>query len=138
LGGLAALGGGAYLGGRVQMQRQVDATEEQLAAAKREVETLGQRDADQRQKLNELEARRRIHQALIEFEQNNFGVAQEHLRAGAAWLEAAPKSPDLAPLAASLNALELAPSVDLAAQRASLNDLAKKFDALRPPPAVPP
>lgn len=137
-GGLVVVGGGAYGAGWLQMQQRVDAASEQLAVATRELQTSRERQAEQQRELDELEARRRIHLALIEFDANNFGTAQQHLRAAAALLEASPSSPEVAALAAALRSLELSPALDIASQRAALTSLATKFDNLRPPPAVKP
>jgi hypothetical protein len=130
--GLVVAVGGAYGGGRLQTQSELDALGDGLTTARHELQASTQLQASQRQELAELEARRRMHLAIIELDQNNFGTAQEHLRAGAALLQA-PASADVAALGAAMRTLELAPSVDLAAQRQALLQLASKFDALRPP-----
>lgn len=136
LGGLVLLGGGAYFGGRLQMQQRVDAAGDQLAVATRELQASHERQAEQQREVDELEARRRIHLSIIELDANNFGTAQAHLRAAAALLVATPSTPEIASLASALQTLELAPSLDIPAQRAALTALASRFDGLRPPPAV--
>lgn len=129
LGGLILLGGGAYLGGRLQVQHE-------LAVATNQLQTSLALQVEQRRLLDELEARRRIHLAIIELDANNFGTAQAHLRGAAALLAAAPSTPEVTSLATALQTLELAPSLDVPAQRAALTALASKFDSLRPPPPV--
>ncbi len=127
--GLVVAVGGAYGGGRLQMQSE-------LTTARHELQASTQLQASQRRELVELEARRRIHLAIIELDQNNFGTAQEHVRAGAALLQP-PASADVAALGAAMRTLELAPSVELVGQRQALLQLASKFDALRPPKSSP-
>jgi hypothetical protein len=122
--GMALAVGGAYAGGRLQTQSQLEALGDGLTTAQHELQASTQ-------VLAELEARRRIHLAVMELDQNNFGTAQEHLRAGAALLQAA--GADLSTLGGALRTLELAPSLDVAAQRQALLQLAAQFDALRPP-----
>ena len=134
--GLVVAVGGAYGGGRLQTRAELDALGDGLTTAQHELQVSTQRQASQHQVLAELEARRRIHLAIIEFDQNNFGTAQGHLRAGAALLQPEAGA-EVASLAAAMRTLELAPSVDLGAQRQALLQLATKFDALRPPMAPP-
>lgn len=137
LGGIVLLlVGGAYLGGRLQMQARLDSAGESLNTTRHALQAAEQREASQHQELRELEARRRIHLAIMAFEQNNFGTAQEQLRAASSLLGSGKQ--EVASLAASLRTLELSPTLDLAAQRGALAQLASKFDALRPPqPVVP-
>jgi hypothetical protein len=130
--------GGAYFLGWFQTRTQVTALDRQLASAHESLASVEERVESQRQQLTELEARRRIHLAIINFDQNNFGTAQAELRAAATLLEATPGNVELAALARSLRMLELAPSLDLGAQRGALLQLAAKFDALRPPMPVSP
>ena len=130
-GGLILLGGGAYLGGRLQVQRE-------LAMATSELQASREIQVEQRRAVDELEARRRIHLSIIELDANNFGTAQAHLRAAAALLGSDPSTPEVTALATALRTLELAPSLDIPAQRAALTALAAKFDSLRPPPPVTP
>lgn len=131
IGGLILLGGGAYLGGRLQVQHE-------LAVATSELKASRERQVEQQRALDELEARRRIHLSIIELDANNFGTAQAHLRAAADLLGSDPGAPEVTSLAAALRTLELAPSLDIPAQRAALTALAARFDSLRPPPAVAP
>lgn len=123
--------GGAYLGGRLQVQKE-------LTTATSELQTSLERQVAQQRAVDELEARRRIHLSIIELDANNFGTAQAHLRAAAALLGSDPGTPELTSLSTALRTLELAPSLDVPAQRAALTALAAKFDSLRPPPAVTP
>jgi hypothetical protein len=128
-GGLVLLGGGAYLGGRLQVQHE-------LSVATSELQISRERQVEQQRAIDELEARRRIHLSIIELDANNFGTAQTHLRAAAALLATTPGTPEVASLATALKTLELAPSLDAPAQRAALTALASKFDSLRPPPTL--
>jgi hypothetical protein len=135
--GVFVLGvGGAYGAGRLQTQNEIDALDGRLLQTRQGLESAEQRVAQQGRQLAELEARRRIHRALIDFDQNNFGTAQEELRSAATLLDSgAAGDPALSALASSMRTLELAPSLDIAAQRAALVALATKFDTLRPPAA---
>jgi hypothetical protein len=130
--------GGAYFAGWFQTRSQITGLDQQLSSARELLASAEQRADGQRHQLTELEARRRIHLAIINFDQNNFGTAQSELRAAATLLEATPGNVELAALARSLRTLELAPSLDLGAQRGALLQLAAKFDALRPPMPVSP
>jgi hypothetical protein len=130
--------GGTYLGARFQMQARVNDMQEQLTSGGEQVAIAQQRLASEHQRVTELEGRRRIHLAIMDFDQNNFGTAREQLRAAAALLDATPGNAELAALARSLRTIELAPSLDLPTQRAALLQLATKFDALRPPMPVAP
>jgi predicted negative regulator of RcsB-dependent stress response len=131
--------GGAYGAGYFQMQAKVDAATAQVSAAQNDLQAAQRKEAAERQQVTELEARRRIHLAIMEFDQNNFGTAEEHLRAAAAELDSVRSAGDtaLAGLAASLRKVQLAPSLDLTAQHTALLDLAKAFDKARPPPPAP-
>jgi hypothetical protein len=135
---LALALGGTYLGAWFQMKARVNAMQEQLTGAGEQVAIAQQRLTTEHQRVTELEARRRIHLAIMAFDENNFGTAREQLRAAATLLDATPGNAELAALARSLRTLELAPSVDLSTQRAALVQLAAKFDSLRAPMPVAP
>lgn len=124
--------GAAYAGGRLETRARIDELEQRLLDAQQSLEAARAEQAAERRRINELEARRRIHLALLAFEQNNFGTAQGHLRSAGALLGAG--DPALSELGAALGQLELSPTLDLAAQREAIVQLATKFDSLRPPP----
>lgn len=125
----------AYGAGWWQTRSEIDALSTQVTQSQQAAGAAEQAIAAQRRLVSELEARRMIHLALIAFDANNFGTAQEQLRAAATELESASTTvdPGLAALASSLRAMELSPSLDIAAQRAAILQLATRFDNLRPP-----
>jgi len=127
--------GGAYLGGRLQSQARIDELDRHLVTAQGELAELRRRETLQLQQLGELEARRQIGLGVLAFDENNFGIAQDHLRQAATLLEAPANQPDteVRALASALRERELSPTLDLAQQRATLIQLTSKFDALRPP-----
>ncbi len=85
----------------------------------------------------QLEARRQLHLALLALDERNFGIAQQHL-AQAGTLLSAPGTPaDVSTLGGQVKALTVVAAGDIGQQRAQLLDLARRFDVLVPPPALP-
>jgi hypothetical protein len=130
--------GGAYVGGRLQSHARIEELARELEATRRQVEELRGKETAQLKQLGELEARRQIHLGILAFDQNNFGIAQDHLRKAAVLLESPAMQPDsaLSALGVALRTLELSPTLDLVSQREALVQLANKFDGLRPPTAT--
>ena len=130
---LAALGG-AYGGGRLQTQSDVDKAEERTrerAAAEAEQVKLREQAT---QKVRELEGRRQLSLALVALDERNFGTAQTHLaKAGSLFAESKGDA-GLEELARNVASYKLVATDDVAAQRKLLSDWTRKFDTLRPPP----
>ncbi|MGZ3451660.1 MAG: hypothetical protein ACXVEF_18760 [Polyangiales bacterium] len=81
-----------------------------------------------------LEARRRLHQALMALDDRNFGTAQEHLAAAKSWLSGAKGAdPELTKLSTDIDALKLVATEDVGEQRTKVLAIVKRLDELVPP-----
>jgi hypothetical protein len=125
---VAAATGIAYGAGRLQTASRIDAAEQQAQQAQQARASLEAR-------VLRLEARRRLHLALIQLEERNFGSAEEHLKAAAAQLGQSKPEGELEQLRAHLAQARLKASDDIAAQRVWIIAWATRFDALMPPAA---
>ncbi|GAC1299416.1 MAG: hypothetical protein NVS3B20_20800 [Polyangiales bacterium] len=80
-----------------------------------------------------LEARRRLHLAIVALDERNFGIAQEQLDGAHAILVSVERTdPSLQEFAKDLAALKLAASDDVGEQRVKVLALCKKLDARMP------
>jgi|SoiMethySBSTD1v2_1073268.scaffolds.fasta_scaffold23567_3 uncharacterized protein HemX len=118
----------AYGYGRFQTSSKIEAAEQKATQAEQA------RDAAEARALR-LEARRRLHLALIQLEQRNFGIAEQHLTAAAALLGRGKPEGELEQLRANLAGAQLKASDDIAAQRAKIGAWVARFDELSPPAA---
>jgi hypothetical protein len=126
LGVVAAAVGIAYGAGRMQTASRIAAAEQQASKAQQASETLEAR-------VLRLEARRRLHLALIQLEERNFGSAEQHLKAAAVLLERSKPEGELEKLRALLAQARLKAGDDIAAQRAWIVSWATHLDTLMPP-----
>jgi uncharacterized protein HemX len=123
-----ASAGIAYGFGRLQTSSKIDAAEQKAAEAEKTAAAVEAR-------VLRLEARRRLHLALVQLEQRNFGIAEQHLTAAGALLEKSKPEADLGQLRTELAGARLKASDDIAAQRAKIAAWAARFDELSPPAA---
>lgn len=128
---LAALGA-AYGAGRLQTARAIDSAEAKAAEVSRAEKAALERVTAEQNTVKKLEARRRLHLALIALDQRNFGIAQEHLTEGARLLEGHTTG-DLEEIRASLASLKLVATEDLETQRSKILQLVRRFDDALPP-----
>ncbi len=134
-----ALLGAAYGFGRYQTASRIDQVEQDASQARqqaqREFDGLKAQMQDVQQKLVRLEARRRLHLALMALDARNFGIAQTHLDA-AKQLLLQSKPADgtaLAKLAGSIGELKIVASEDVSAERQRILGFVDQFDAAMPP-----
>jgi uncharacterized protein HemX len=120
--------GAAYGFGRLQTSSKIDAAEQKAAQAE-------QTAAAAETRVLRLEARRRLHLALIQLEQRNFGIAEQHLTAAGALLEKTKPQGELEQLRANLAGARLKASDDIAVQRTKITAWIARFDELSPPAA---
>jgi hypothetical protein len=120
----------AYGAGRLQTSSAIDAAEAKAAEALK-AKSLAEEQLGQAQ--GRLEARRRLHLAVLELEARNFGTAEQHLSAAAALLAKSKPDGELEKLRAELAGARLKASDDVAAQRAKIAGWISRFDALVPP-----
>lgn len=131
--GVAALGG-AYGGGRLQTQAEVDEAEERTRErAAAEAEQVKLRDQASL-KVRELEGRRQLALALVALDERNFGTAQGHLSKAGTLLADVKGDAGIEELARNVGSYKLVATDDVATQRKLLLDWTRKFDSLRPPP----
>lgn len=131
--GVAALGG-AYAGGRLQTQGDVDKAEEATRArAAAEADQVKLRE-QANTRVRELEGRRQLALALVALDERNFGTAQRHLSRGSALLAESKGDAGIEELARSAANYKLVATDDIGAQRKLLLEWTRKFDTLRPPP----
>jgi hypothetical protein len=129
---VAASVGVAYGAGRLQTSSAIDAAEENASKAS-EARTAA--EAKLLAVESRLEARRRLHLALLQLEERNFGTAEQHLSAAAALLAKSKPEGELEQLRAALASARLKASDDVAAQRSKIAGWISRFDALVPPAA---
>jgi hypothetical protein len=129
---VAASVGIAYGAGRMQTAGAIDSAEERASQSLKAASAaqIRLREVEAR-----LEARRRLHMALIQLEERNFGIAEQHLTAATAQLAKSKPSGELEQLRASMADTRLKASDDVAAQRAKIAGWVARFDALVPPAA---
>lgn len=138
---LVALGA-AYGIGRVQTAGRIDEAERRAATAastSASAVDVARVNLDIcRGNVTRLEARRQLDLALIALDERNFGIAQERLDAARAFLASTKGAdPELAKLAADVEATKLVAAEDLGDQRKRLLGFLKRLDELVPPPKSP-
>lgn len=123
----------AYTVGRVQ-------TASHITAAKHQVEQIGKSQKQTKSQLDsekalvdQLEARRRLHMALLAMDQRNFGIADQDMNAAAKLLARSKPAGDLAKLQQQVAGFKLVATEDLAGQRQKILDMVHRFDQLVPP-----
>jgi hypothetical protein len=129
---------GAYGVGRMQTAAKIDDAEKRAqaadsarAAASASVQV---QLSIEKAKVARLEARRRLHMAVIALDERNFGTAQEQLASAKAWLVAAKgEDPELSKLAADIDATKVVATEDVGDQRTKLLAMIKRLDQLVPP-----
>jgi hypothetical protein len=126
---LAAALGATYLTGRLQGGVEVKAANERVTAAE-------QARDEARGKVVQLEARRRLHLALLALDQRNFGIAESHLGVASALLAKSKQPASLAELHTALSAVKLRASEDLGSERKKIESIIQRFDQLVPPADV--
>jgi hypothetical protein len=129
---VAASIGIAYGAGRLQTSSAIASAEQRASEA---LTAKSAAEAQLAQVQARLEARRRLHLALLQLEERNFGTAEQHLSAAAALLAKSKPDGELEKLRADLAAARLKASDDVAAQRAKIAGWISRFDALVPPAA---
>lgn len=134
--------GVAYGVGRFQGNAKVDDAERRAnAAASASASAVASSSivADvERGKVSRLEARRRLHLAIIALEDRNFGIAQEHVGAARAFLATAKGGdPEVQKLATDLEAFKVVATEDVGDQRKALLAFCKRLDDAMPPPKAP-
>ena len=125
----------AYGVGRLQGAANTRAADER---AQGEVDKREQTEgalASEKARVQRLEARRRLHLALLALDDRNFGIAQEHVTAAGKLLTAsAPeKDSELSKLASEITSEKLVATEDLGVQRGRLVGWARRMDAAMPP-----
>jgi hypothetical protein len=133
---LAALGV-AYVAGRLHTASKIDQADARAVAALDERDRVRKDVAVEHAAIQRLEARRRLHLALIAVEARNFGIAQGHLDAAAALLAqgSAGAPAGFERLQSDLRATRLVATEDLGVQRQRILDWVRRFDELAPPAA---
>ena len=129
---VAASVGIAYGAGRLQTSSAIDAAEQNASKA---AEARTAAEAKLLAVESRLEARRRLHLALLQLEERNFGTAEQHLSAAAALLAKSKPEGELEQLRGELASARLKASDDVAAQRTKIAGWISRFDALVPPAA---
>ena len=129
---VAASVGIAYGAGRLQTASAISSAEER---ASQSAQGQSAAEAQLREVQGRLEARRRLHLALIQLEERNFGIAEQHLTAAAALLAKSKPDGELEQLRAAIAGARLKASDDVAAQRTKIAGWISRFDVLVPPAA---
>jgi len=129
LAGLATL----YGVGRFQGHAETQAADQRTQEAEKQKERATSEFDAQRDRAIRLEARRRLHLALIALDDRNYGIAEGHVERAATLLERAKGLPALDALAADLRGVKLAPSGEPSASREKVFVLVKRFDDALPP-----
>lgn len=129
---VAASIGIAYGAGRLQTASAVSSAEEQASQAQ---QGRSAAEAQLAQVQARLEARRRLHLALLQLEERNFGTAEQHLTAAAALLGKSKPEGELEQLRVAVAGARLKASDDVAAQRSKIAGWITRFDVLVPPAA---
>jgi hypothetical protein len=122
----------SYGVGRIQGKLASDAAEQRVEQSKAETARATTEFDAQRDRVLQLEARRRLELALLALGEQNFGIAKAHVAKAAVLLHRAAGNPGLDALAKQLDALKL-DSGDLARSRAELGRLIRAFDGALPP-----
>lgn len=130
--------GAAYGVGRYQGNVLVKDAEARAAAAasgSTSAVALASVSADiERGKVARLEARRRLHLAMIALDEKNFGIANDHVAAARAHLLAAEGSDnELGKLAGELEQMKIVAADDVTEPRNKLLAWIKRIDELMPP-----
>ncbi len=133
-----AAAGIAYGVGRYQGEARVTEAEQRAlsAGSASSAAVLGSKvSVDvERGKVARLEARRRMHLALIALDDRNFGTAQEHVTIARSWLASAKGADvEVLKLGADLEAFKVVASEDVGEQRTKMIALCKRLDDLLPP-----
>jgi hypothetical protein len=125
----------AYGVGRLQGSQAVGAADDRAEAAAAEREKAEKAVTSEKAVSLQLEARRRLHLALLALDDRNFGIAQQHVAVAAKLIEksGAPKDGDLGKLGEELAKERLVATEDVGTQRGKLLGWAKRFDAAKPP-----
>lgn len=125
----------SYVIGRLQTASRIEVAEKRATEAKKTTEKKVSELSVERDEVARLEARRRLHLALVALDSRNFGIAQEHLTAAASLLSKShpDKSSDLAKIAAEITGYHLKASEDVGAERDRLMGWVRRFDAAMPP-----
>ena len=84
-----------------------------------------------------LEARRRLDLAHVALENQNFGIAEAHLRAAALKLDAAELTGPMEAFAREVAEMRIGVAGDIAVQQRRLRELIDRFDQLHPPASEP-
>lgn len=121
LGASVATLAAAYGFGRFQTSERIDAAEA-AASAK-----AAQLSAEHTTALR-LEARRKLHLALIALDARNFGIGQEQLSAAASLLAATHPDGELDKLNKEIAAYQLKATENVGAERDAINDWIRRFD----------
>jgi F0F1-type ATP synthase membrane subunit c/vacuolar-type H+-ATPase subunit K len=130
--GIGALGV-AYGAGRLQGKLATDAADRRTEEANQQRQRAsGEFDA-QRDRALRLEARRRLHLALIAVEDRNFGIAQSHLDKAATLLGRSRGNAKLDSLTGELEKDKLGATDDVGAIRQRLLGYVREFDEALPP-----
>lgn len=127
----------AYGVGRFQTHSAVGTAEENARSVTEESQRKDAALAEQRQAVARLEARRRLHLAVIAMDERNFGTAQQHLDVAGKILNESAKGTPVGELAKPILTNRLHATEDLGAQRQQVLQWVKRFDTLAPPAAAP-
>lgn len=121
--------------GRYQGAQTAGAADERAKEAANERAKSETSLSSERARVTQLEARRRVHLALIALDARNFGIAQEQLtNAGKLIQNSAPaKDSELAKLGDELASSRLVATEDMGSQRSKLLAWTQRFDAALPP-----
>jgi hypothetical protein len=130
--------GAAYGVGRMQTAGKIDEANKRALAAESAsasaASSVRMQLEIEKAIVSRLEARRRLHQAVIALDERNFGTAQEHLAAAKTLLASAKGTdPELAKLSADIDALKLVATEDVGEQRTKVLAIVKRLDELVPP-----
>jgi hypothetical protein len=133
-----AVAGAAYGAGRFQGKTQVDDAERRAAAAgsaSASAVTNANVAVDiERGKVARLEARRRLHLALVALDDKNFGIAQDHLTAARGHLATAKGSDsEMTKIGSEIDQFKLAPADDLTEPKKKILEWCKRVDDAMPP-----
>jgi len=133
VGGVLASLATSYGVGRFQGHSETQSAEQRTQEAQKQKErATGEFDA-QRDRAIRLEARRRLHLALMALDDRNYGIAGGHVERAATMLERAKGLPALDALATDLRGTKLAPSGEPSASREKVTVLIRRFDEALPP-----
>ncbi len=133
-----AAAGAAYGAGRLQGNAKVEDAERRAAAASSasaNAVTNANVFVDiERGKVARLEARRRLHLAIVALDEKNFGIAQDHLGAARSQLAGAKGADsELQKLGSELEAFKIPTADDVTEPRKKILEWCKRLDALMPP-----